>query len=60
LPGIHAGLDELEGDLAAHGLVLLGDEDQAHAAFADLLQELVGADHRAGLFDEQRLFEVNR
>ena len=29
------------------GCSLLGHEDQAHAAFADLLQQLVGADHRA-------------
>ena len=29
-------------------LGLLGHEDDAHAAFADLLQQLVGADHRAG------------
>ena len=42
-PGIHAGLDELERDLAFDGLGLLGDPDLAHAAFADLLHEGVTA-----------------
>ena len=45
MPGLmiferHAPLDRL---------VLLGHVDDAHAAFADLLQQLVGADLRAGL-----------
>ncbi len=44
---VHAGLDDLEGDLALDRLGLLGHEDGAHAAFADLLQQLVGADRRA-------------
>jgi hypothetical protein len=48
LAGVHAGLDDLEGDLAVHGLALLGHPDLAHAAFADLLQQLVGADDGAG------------
>ena len=39
-----------EGHLAADGLGLLGHEDHAEAAFADLLQELVGADDGAGGF----------
>ena len=47
---VHAGLDDLERDLAAHGLVLLGHVDDAHAAFADLLQQLVRPDDRAGPF----------
>ena len=47
LPGVHAGLDDLERDRALDGLGLLGHEDDAHAAFADLLQQLVGADDRA-------------
>ncbi len=38
LPGVHARLDDLEGDLALHGAGLLGHVDGAHAAFADLLQ----------------------
>ena len=41
-------LDDLQGHLAADGLLLLGDEDQAHAALADLLHQLVRPDHRAG------------
>ena len=45
---VHPRLDDLERDLAAHGLLLLGDEHQAHAPLADLLHQLVGADHRAG------------
>ena len=48
LPGVHARLDDLQGDPTADGLGLLGDEDDAHAPFADLLQQLVGADDRAG------------
>ena len=48
--GIHAGLDDLERDLTPHGPLLFGDEHQAEAAFADLLHELVRADHRAGAF----------
>jgi hypothetical protein len=43
-PGVHTGLDELEGDLAADGLRLLGRPDGAHAALADGLQQLVAAD----------------
>ena len=48
LPGVHARLDDLQGDLAADRLGLLGHEDDAEAALADLLQQLVRADHRAG------------
>ncbi len=50
LARVHAGLEHLEGDLAAHRLRLLGHEDDAEAALADLLQQLVGADDRAGTF----------
>src|SRR5207245_5806147 len=48
LPRVHAGFDDLECDLALDGVRLLGHEYGAHAAFADLLQELVRADHGAG------------
>ena len=34
--GVHAGLDELERDVALDRFGLLGDPDLAHAAFADL------------------------
>ena len=47
---IHAGLDDLESDLPAHGLRLLGQVDDAHAPLADHLQELVRADDRADVF----------
>jgi hypothetical protein len=50
---IHTGLDDLESNLPAHGLRLLGQVDDAHAPFADDFQQLVrpdaGADgHRVG------------
>src|SRR5436190_19379953 len=46
LDTVHARFDELEGDFATDGLMLLGDEHQAHAAFADLFHELVRANNR--------------
>ena len=45
---VHAGLDDLERDAAADGLELLGHVDDAHAALADLFEQLVGADEGAG------------
>ena len=42
------GLMIFSATLRRTGLGLLGHEDRAHAAFADLLQQLVGADQRAG------------
>src|SRR5207249_4902951 len=47
---VHTRLDDLEGDLALHGLGLLRHEDDAHAPFAYLLEQLVWPDHRAGTF----------
>ena len=38
LGAIHSRLDDLERNLAANRLLLLGDVNDAHAAFADLLQ----------------------
>jgi hypothetical protein len=52
LAAIHARLDDLESNLALDGLGLLGHEDGAHAAFADLLQQLVRTDDRAGTFGD--------
>ena len=52
LAAVHAGLDDLEGDLALHRLGLLGHEDGAHAAFANLLKQLVRADDRARAFQQ--------
>ncbi len=39
------GLDQLDGHQALDRLGLLGHPDRAHAALADLLQQLVRADH---------------
>ena len=50
LARVHAGLEHLEGHLAAQRLLLLGHEDDAEAALADLFQQLVGADAGAGYF----------
>src|SRR5439155_15816841 len=41
--GVHAHLDHLERDLAAHWFLLLGHIDQAASPFADLLEEFVAA-----------------
>ena len=46
------GLMIFERDRPLDRLGLLGHEDDAHAAFADLLQELVGADRIAGAFGD--------
>ncbi len=54
VPRIHAGLDKLERDLALDGLVLLGEENDAHAAFADRLDQPIRADRAAGDFGAQR------
>ena len=52
LPGVHAQLDDLERDAAAHRLLLLGHVDHPTAAFADLLEQLVAADLVARLFGQ--------
>ena len=51
LPGIHPRLDDLQGNPAADRLALFGDINNPHAAFADLLPKLVGADRGAGLLN---------
>jgi hypothetical protein len=51
---IHPRLDDLERDLAADGLGLLGHVDDAHAAFADLFEQLVGADDGTGPLGDRR------
>ena len=51
--GVHARLDDLQGDLAADGFPLLGHVHDAEAAFADLLQQLVAADGGAGAFGQR-------
>ena len=55
LGAVHAGLDDLQCDAAADGLLLLGHVDDAHAAFADLLEEFVAADHCAGGFGDRTM-----
>ena len=45
---VHARLDDLDGNHAADRLFLFGQEDDAHAAFAELLKQFVGADACAG------------
>ena len=58
--GIHPGLDDLEGDLAADRLRLLGHVDDAHPPFADLFQQLVLVDHLAGTVGVMTLFGGQR
>ena len=41
--GVHAQLDDLERDAAAHRFLLLGHIDHAATAFADLLEQLVAS-----------------
>jgi len=43
LAGVHADFDELHGDTAIDGHLLLSAPDLAHAAFADEVQHLVAA-----------------
>jgi hypothetical protein len=50
LPAVHPGFDEFQRDHAPDRVRLLGHVHGAHASFADLLEELVRADRRAGLF----------
>lgn len=48
LLGVDAEFDHLQRDASAHGLLLLGHPDDATAALADFLEELVPADAVAG------------
>ena len=45
LTRIHAHLDQLECHPALYRLLLFGQPHLAHAAFANQLQKLIGADH---------------
>ena len=47
LPRVHPRLDDFQRDGPPNRPRLLGHEDDAHAAFADLLQQLVRPDDRA-------------
>ena len=48
------GLMILSATLRRTGSLLLGHVDDAHAPFADLLEQLVRADHRAGPLRDRR------
>jgi hypothetical protein len=49
---VHAWLDDLQGDAAADGRRLLGQEDRAKTAFADLVQQFVRPNLSARPFRE--------
>jgi hypothetical protein len=53
LPAVHPWLEDLQRHLAADRLLLFGHEDDTEATLADLLQHLVGPDHRAGTLAER-------
>ena len=55
LPGVHAWLDHFESDLPLHRLSLFGHVDRAHPSFANLLQELVGADLSSGALADRSI-----
>jgi len=52
LPGVHARLDDLQRHPTADGVRLLGHEDDAHAPLADLFEQLVRPDDRAGMLGD--------
>src|SRR5262249_21953393 len=52
LPAVHPRFQNLESYFATNGLLLLGHEDDAEAAFADFLHQLVRTDHRTRRFGE--------
>ena len=51
LPRVHARLNDFQRDAAENGRLLIGHVDDAHSPFADLLQQLVRPDDRAGSFE---------
>ena len=48
LARVHAGLDELDSDAAAHRLLLLRQPDLTHSALTDQFEQLVGPDDCPG------------
>jgi hypothetical protein len=52
--GIHTRLDDFQRNLTANRICLLGDINDAHAPFTDLLHQLVRPNHRADLFPQLR------
>src|SRR5690606_34291114 len=59
LSRVHAGLEDLQRDAALDGARLLGHVDDTEAPFADLLEELVGADDRSRAFDGRSRIELS-
>ena len=57
LARVHARLEDLQGDLAADRLGLLGHEDHAEAAFADLFEKFVMANDRTGPLAQGTFFD---
>jgi len=51
---VHAELDHFERHSPAHRFFLLGHVNDAAAAFAQLLEQLVAANPVAGLFSDER------
>ena len=45
---VQTGFDQFERDAPAHGLLLLGQPDLAHAALADFLQQVIAANNGRG------------
>ena len=60
LAGAHPRLDDFHGHSAAERVRLLGQVDDPHPPFTDLLKQLVRADHRAGIVRSRRLFQDDR
>ena len=60
LLAVHAGFDDLERNFAAYRMLLLGHVDDAHAAFTNLLEQLVRSDFRAGSFRKVVMADGNR
>src|SRR5262245_10493765 len=52
-PGIHAGLDDFQGDSAINGFLLFRHEHHAAPALTNLLKQLVSADAVTWLFPNQ-------
>jgi hypothetical protein len=46
LGGVHSGLYDLDGDLAADRARLFGEPDLTHSAFAETLEQLIGTERR--------------
>ena len=60
LLGVHPQLDDLEGHPPADRRALFGRPDRAEPAFAQLLEELVTADERAGFLGELHFLDCRR